>query len=65
MGIYLFKWSAKSKPASRFGWLFDPLVEPTPRWVVAAEIVLLVVIALAFIGLVIWLSQGLPGGVAH
>ncbi len=41
---------------SRFGWLLDPYVEPTPpRWVRIGEIVVVVLFVLAIIGLVIWL----------
>lgn len=40
---------------SRFGWLLDPYVELTPRWVGIVEIVLVALSVLAIIGLVIWL----------
>ncbi len=40
---------------SRFGWLLDPYVESTPRWVGIVEIVLVALSVLAIIGLVIWL----------
>lgn len=45
---------------SRFGWLLDPYVEPTPRWVRIVEIVLVVLFVLAIIGLVIWLLWNFP-----
>ena len=45
---------------SRFGWLLDPYVEPTPRWVRIVEIVLVALFVLAIIGLVIWLLWNFP-----